>query len=351
MFRASSFRHTLIAFAALVMAAFSLSPSTQVHATRASVPSFSNVFVIIGENTELTQINRHSMPYLTQTFRPEAAWLTNYWAITHFSTADYIAMTSGQYTPCEQFDYPPARCHQDVPNLFNQLTDAGISWTAWNESMAEPCALVNNGSSKTLNSYAVKHNPAVYYDGVEGVGGVWDADRKSQLCLHSVVSTGDADAPNDTSDLDAALASGDVARFNYIVPNMCEDAHDQCPGSRGNPINQFDAFLAREIPKILASPAFGSDGVLIVTFDEGTSTTGGSPSNTSTPCTAWVTCPHPFNGGGNIAFLVISPLADVGVSHERADLYSMLRTIEDGFGIADHIGAAADARAIDEIWT
>jgi hypothetical protein len=350
MLRASSFRHTLIAFAALVMAAISLSPTTQVHATSVSVPSFSNVFVIIGENTELIQINRHSMPYLTQTFRPGAAWLTNYWAITHFSTADYIAMTSGQYTPCEQFDYPPARCHQDVPNLFNQLTDAGISWTAWNESMAEPCALVNNGSSKTLNAYAVKHNPAVYYDGVEGVGGVWDANNKSQLCLNSVLSTGDADAPNDTSDLDAALASGDVARFNYIVPNMCEDGHDTCPPNPPSATGQFDAFLAREVPKILSSPEFDASSVLIVTYDEGASTGGGGGSNEGTPCKPWETCPNAFHGGGNVAFAVRGDLVSPGTYGSFASHYSLLRTLEEGFGLSTFVGAANDAEPITEIW-
>ncbi len=165
----------------------------------ASVPRFSHVFVIIGENTELIQVNKNSMPYFTQTFKPDSAWLTNYWAISHFSTSNYVAMTSGQYTPCEQFDYPPARCHQDVPNLFNQLTDAGVPWTAWNESMATPCAVVNNGESKTLNSYRVKHNPAVYYDGVQGINGVWDAEHPSQLCLDHVLGTGDPEAPNDMS--------------------------------------------------------------------------------------------------------------------------------------------------------
>jgi hypothetical protein len=314
------------------------------------VPRFGNVFVVVGENTELVQINHNSMPYLVDTLVPQSAFLNKFYAVTHFSTGNYVGMTSGQYTPCEQFDKKPAECHQDIDNIFSQLTEAGASWTAWNESMPEPCYLTNSGTSKTLNSYAVKHNPAVYYDNVEGAGGVWSATDRSDLCMDSVLPTGGT-GPNDTSALDAALASGDVADFNYIVPNMCEDAHDQCPGSRGNPLNQFDDFLAREIPKILASPAFGSDGVLIVTFDEGTSTTGGSPSNTSTPCKAWVTCPHPFNGGGNIAFLVISPLVDVGVSHERADLYSMLRTLEDGFGITDYLGAADDARAIDEIWS
>jgi hypothetical protein len=314
------------------------------------VPTFGHVFVIIGENTELIQINRHSMPYLTGTFKPQAAWLTNYWAISHFSTSNYIAMTSGQYTPCEQFDYPPARCHQDVPNLFNQLADAGISWTAWNESMAEPCSVVNNGSSKTLNHYAVKHNPAVYYDGVEGAGGVWDEENKSQLCLDNVLSTGDPVAPNDTSDLDAALASGDVARFNYIVPNMCEDGHDTCPPNPPSATGQFDAFLAREVPKILDSPAFDQNSLVIVTYDEGSSTAGGGGSNAGTPCQPWETCPNAFHGGGNVALAVWGDLVRPGTYGSFANHYGLLRTLEDGYGISEHVGAADTAGTLGNIW-
>jgi phosphatidylinositol-3-phosphatase len=345
------FRKVVFAVVA-VATSMAAAPATQVQAANGleGVPAFGNVFVIIGENTELIQINRNSMPYLVNELSPQSAALTKFYGVSHFSTAGYVGMTSGQYTPCEQFDKKPAECHQDVDNIFNQLTQAGTSWTEWNESMPEPCSVVNAGTSKTLNHYVVKHNPAVYYDNIEGEGGVWSETNKSDLCLQNVVSTGGT-GPNDTSALDAALESGNVADFNFIVPNMCEDAHDQCPGRPGPPIQQFDDFLAREVPKILDSPAFGDDGVLIVTFDEGTSTTGGSPSNDSTPCKAWVTCPHPFNGGGNIAFLVVSPLADPGAYHERADLYSLLRTLEDGFGITDYLGAADSARAIDEIWS
>jgi hypothetical protein len=313
------------------------------------VPRFGNVFVVIGENEELVQINHKTMPYLVDTLRPRSAFLDRFFGVSHFSTSGYVGMTSGQYTPCEQFDIAPSTCHQDVDNLFHQVTESGASWTEWMESMPEPCYLTNAGSPKELNYYTVKHNPAVYYDNIEGVGGVWSSTDRSDLCLDNVIPTGGT-GPNDTSALDAALASGDVADFNFIVPNMCEDSHDQCPGRPGPPINQFDDFLAREVPKILASPAFGNDGVLIVTFDEGTTTTGGFPSNDSTPCKAWDTCPHPFDGGGNIAFLVISPLADPGVYHTRASLYSLLRTLEDGFGITDYLGAADTARPIDEIW-
>jgi hypothetical protein len=323
--------------------------SVAADASDRAVPQFGTVFVIVGENTELVQINRNSMPYFTQTLKPDAAWLTNYWATTHFSTANYVAMTSGQYTPCEQFDYPPARCHQDVPNLFNQLTDAGISWTAWNESMATPCSLVNNGSSKELNHYAVKHNPAVYYDGVVANGGPWDPEHPSALCTQNVISTGDPVAPNDTSALDAALASGDVSRFNYIVPNMCEDGLDTCPPNPPSALGQFDQFLGREMPKILASPAWDDDSLLIVTFDEGASTRGGGGSNGGTPCKAWETCPNAFHGGGRTAFAAVGGLVSTGSDDSYADHYGFLRTLELGFGLTSFVGAADRATAID-VW-
>jgi hypothetical protein len=74
------------------------------------------------------------------------------------------------------------------------------------------------------------------------------------------------------SPLTPRLPSGNVGRFNYIVPNQCEDAHDNCTG-RGSRLLQFDAFLRRDVPQIEASPAFGSDGLVIVVFDEATAST------------------------------------------------------------------------------
>jgi phosphatidylinositol-3-phosphatase len=347
--RARSLRR-LAAAAASFLVVVPLTAFATADGPAAGVPRFSHVFVIVGENTELVQINRNSMPYLTQTFRPGAAWLTNYWAITHFSTANYVAMTSGQYTPCEQFDYPPARCHQDVPNLFNQLTDAGVSWTAWNESMAEPCSLVNNGSSKTLNAYAVKHDPAVYYDGVVGISGVFDPEHRSQLCLDHVLGTGDPEAPNDMSAFEDALATGDVPAFNYIVPNMCEDGHDTCPPNPPSAIGQFDEFLAREVPQILTSPAFDENSIVIVTYDEGASTRGGGGSNGGTPCRPWDTCPNAFHGGGRVAFAVRGDLVDAGTYAAFGNHYGLLRTLEEGFGLTTFVGAANEADAITEIW-
>ena len=66
---------------------------------------------------------------------------------------------------------------------------------------------------------------------------------------------------------DGALAAGSVARFNMIIPNDCENGHDRC--GTHNAVHQFDDFVAREVPKIEASPAFGADGLIVVVWDEG----------------------------------------------------------------------------------
>jgi phosphatidylinositol-3-phosphatase len=299
------------------------------------VPAFGHVFVIMGENTELGQINAGNSPYLLGTLKPQAAWLTKYFALTHFSEANYVGMMSGQYTACQQFDGSAASCHQNVDNLFQQLDQAGVSWQSWMESMPDACTLVSTGGAKTLNHYGAKHNPAIFFDGIEGAGGTWSATSKSNECLANDIPAGGT-GPNDMTAFDAALARGAVSRFDYVVPNECEDAHDNCQPS-GNPVSQFDSFLAREVPKIMSSPAFGSDGVLIITFDEGTSNRGDGVG-------------HQFAGGGNIAFAVLGPLVEPGVYGGTFDHYSFLRTMEDGFGISTYLGGAASANPVNTIW-
>ena len=73
-------------------------------AGREGIPPLGYVFVIIGENTEVGQINATNSPYIMGTLKPASAWLTNYFALTHFSEANYVGMMSGQFTACQQFD-------------------------------------------------------------------------------------------------------------------------------------------------------------------------------------------------------------------------------------------------------
>ena len=139
------------------------------------------------------------------------------------------------------------------------------------------------------------------------------------------------------SAFDAALGTGNVGRFNLVVPNQCEDAHDNCSPPKGNPLTQFDDFLAREVPKIEASPAYGTDGVIIVVFDEGA---GDNVKNNQ----------DRFGQGGRVVFSVESPLVRPGIYTGVFDHYSFLRTMEDGFRLGGYVGNAASVKPINNIW-
>jgi hypothetical protein len=78
------------------------------------------------------------------------------------------------------------------------------------------------------------------------------------------------------------------------------------------------------VPSILGSPAYRNNGVLFITWDEGGSSAG---------C-----CGDSY--GGQVATLVISPLARNGFQSGVAENhYSLLRTIEDAWRLG-HLGSA-----------
>ena len=64
--------------------------------------------------------------------------------------------------------------------------------------------------------------------------------------------------------LEADLKSADsLPNYVLISPNLCNDTHD-CPMATG------DAWLSRQVPGILESPAFTTQkSLLVITWDEG----------------------------------------------------------------------------------
>jgi hypothetical protein len=140
----------------------------------------------------------------------------------------------------------------------------------------------------------------------------------------------------DLSQLDADLASGNVADFNFIAPDQCHDMHGI--GAVGNPcdfsqvqglIAAGDSFLRDLVGKITSSSSWNGNSVIFITWDE-SDFTGSGPfgfGDTSGCCDA-----NP--GGGHVVTLVISHSdhsarrSDVAYNH-----YSILRTIEDGWGL------------------
>lgn len=335
-------RHAIVAAicgSALVLAA---APGAQAHvarnATADSVPAFGNVFLIIGENTTYSHLKMSNAPYLMGTVRPASAWLSNYYGATHWSQANYVALVTGQFTRCEQQD-AGAACHQNVDNLFHQMDVAGLSWKVWLESGTAKCDTGAGGSCTSntacpLSGFYTTGNPPILFDDIEGPNGVWSATTPSAECLANDIPAGTA--TNGMSVFDSRLASGNVARFNMVIPNGCEDGEANCKPVN-NRLTQFDDFLAREIPKIEASPAFGDDGVIIVTYDEDERAGGLAAKNG-------------LGSGGHVVTAVISPLAVPGTYDTRYYHYSVLRTLEDGFRLSGHLGYANAVAPISTIW-
>lgn len=104
-----------------------------------------------------------------------------------------------------------------------------------------------------------------------------------------------------------------MPKFVWITPNLCHDMHD-CGVAEG------DAFLSKILPPLLS--ALGPTGVMFVTWDE-------ASGSSALGC-----CEKA--AGGRIATIVAGPLVPPGLrSAVSYDLYSILRTIEDAWGLPE----------------
>jgi hypothetical protein len=314
------------------------SPIPAASASAEGVPALGHVFLIIGENTTYSHLTATNAPYLLGTIRPRAAWLTNYYAATHWSQANYVALVTGQFTRCEQQDGGIA-CHQNIDNLYHQLDAAGRTWRVWLEAGTAKCD-TGSGSSCASNTpcpltgFYTTGNPPILFDDIEGPGGVWSPTTPSAECLANDIPAGTP--TSGMSSFNADLATGHVASFNMIIPNGCEDGEANCKPVN-NRYTQFDDFLAREVPKIEASPAFGNNGVIIVTYDEDERAGGLAAKNG-------------LGSGGHVVCAIISRLAAPGSYSQTYYHYSLLRTLEDGYRLPGYLGNANDVMPIANIW-
>jgi len=256
-----------------------------------TVPSFSHVFVIVMENHEYDSvIGNPAAPY-TNGLVTSYGLATNYFAASHPSLPNYLALTAGSTfgiaSDC-------TTCFVSATNIADQVEGSGRSWKAYMEDMPVPCY---RGASS--GNYAMKHDPFMYYD---------DIRNNAARCAAHV-------APFTQFWVD--MSTGVVPAFVWITPNMCNDTHD-CPVGTG------DAWLRSVVPTITGSAAFRNGGVLFITWDEGASSAGCCSGS-------W---------GGHVATLVIAPNAIGGFrSGTPENHYGLLRTIEDGFHLG-HLGAA-----------
>ena len=237
-----------------------------------------HVFVIVMENRSYSQAI--SSGYVAQ-LATQYAVATNYHGVSHPSLPNYLALTSGTTWGIadDGFHALPAG------GLGAQLTNAGINWRAYMESMS-------NGCFHSPYPYALKHNPFAYY---------------GSACPPQVVPF-----TQFASDI-----SGNTPQFAWITPNLCNDGHD-CSSSVA------DAWLARTVPAILNSTAWQDNGMLVITWDEGE------------------------DSANSVLTVIIRPNPVVHRSAKAYDHYSLLATIEDTLGVP-RLGQAAQATPMTDL--
>jgi phospholipase C len=238
----------------------------------------SHVFVIVMENHSYGEVV--NLPYISR-LASQYAVATNYHSVSSPSLPNYLALTSGSTWGITDDGYHPL----PAGGLGEQLTKAGIDWRAYMENM-------DNGCFNSPYPYALKHNPFAYY---------------GTPCPPQVTSLA-----NWTTDM-----AGTVPRFVWITPDMCHDGHD-CSNAVA------DDWLSQMVPLIMDMSAWKDNGLLIITWDEGT------------------------GNDNQVLTMVIRPNSTPRQSNKPYDHYSLLATIEDQFGLA-RLGEAAQATPMNDL--
>ncbi|HEU0039373.1 MAG TPA: alkaline phosphatase family protein, partial [Verrucomicrobiae bacterium] len=217
----------------LAVSLMSLLPTS---ALLAGMPPIQTVFIIVMENHSWAEIKGSTnAPYLNDALLPMASYCEQYFSPPGLlrSEPNYLWLEAGtNFGIIDNND--PAINHQHTTNhLVAQLRAAGISWKTYQEDISGDYVPLTS-----TNLYTPRHNPFVFFDDVTGTNDVNDAYAIAHIRPYS--------------ELAADLAHNAVARYNFLKPNLCNDTHDSCP-PLDNPILQGDAWLASEVPKILAS--------------------------------------------------------------------------------------------------
>lgn len=256
-------------------------PAAQGNAT-GKIPNFDHIVLIVLENKGYDQVIGSSQAPNLNALAQKYVLLSNYFAVSHPSLPNYIALMSGG---TQNITSDCTTCFVNTKNLGDEIMASGKTWKAYEENMPTPCAL---GDTKL---YAQKHNPLIYFDSIR---------LNTTICDNNIVPL---------TQLETDLAANQLPNFSFLMPNLCNSGHD-CA------IDKPDAWVNNMVAKLQASPALGNNSLIIVVFDEAESGNQGT-------C-----CGLGAAAGGQVAAILISPLAKPAFT-DSTDYshYSLLKTI------------------------
>ncbi|HEY7018153.1 MAG TPA: alkaline phosphatase family protein [Gaiellaceae bacterium] len=252
------------------------------------VPPFEHVVVVVFENKARGQVlgNRNAPAF--NAFARRGAVLSAYRGVTHPSLPNYLALVSGS---THGITTDCTSCRVSGPTLADTLEAKGLTWKTYAEGLPRP-----GWTGAASGRYGKKHVPFLYFRSVVS----------KPARLGRVVPL---------AQLSRDLRAQQLPTFSLVVPNLCHDMHD-CPVATG------DAWLRRFLPPLLKLP----ESAVFITFDEGYGRDPGVPA------------------------LALGPLVRPGSTFRPVTShYGLLRTIEDGLGLA-RLGRSARVGPVTGIW-
>ncbi|HEX3492900.1 MAG TPA: alkaline phosphatase family protein [Streptosporangiaceae bacterium] len=281
-------------------------------AAPAAASHYGHIFVIVMENHSYADVIGNPATPNLNALASRYGIATNYFAVTHPSEPNYVALLGGSPSVVNSDNaYYVQQVHG--PSLVSQLDHAHVSWKAYLQSLPHPgyqgiCYPANcNGGPDKDPLYVSKH------DGIQNfTTSLNPADWSRQVPI---------------GQLAADLRSGHVPGFSWVIPDECHDQHGDPPfcidsGATGgkDPQDQRlltvgDQYLGQLVQQI-TSASFWAKGnnAIDVVYDEGDNN---------------------VHGGGQVANVVIT---SHGPRHVKAPAfyshYSLLRTIQDNFGVS-----------------
>lgn len=267
------------------------------------------VFLIVMSNQSWSNIRGNSnAPYINSLIQ-SAAVPSAYFGlpVTRPMEADYFLLEAGTDFGIV-VNAPPSINHQSKPHLVSLLESAGISWKTYQEGIAgNQCPL------QDVDPYSTTSNPFVFFDDTTN-----SLNEGSARCIQHV---------RPFTELATDLSAGSVAQYNFIRPSSCNAMLLCSPGV--DPITQGDQWLSQQLPKILASSAYKSGGAIFIVWDHAD-----------------------FANDGPVGMILLSPFAKTGYTNAvRYTHGSMLRTIQEIFGVLPLLGDASYQPSLEDLFT
>jgi phospholipase C len=254
-----------------------------------TLPRPDHIVIVMEENHAYSDIIGSSNASYISLLARQGAVFTQSYAITHPSQPNYLALFSGSTQGVSSDNCPQTFSGS---NLGSSLLHARLSFIGYSESMPENGYTGCYAPDSLTADYARKHNPWVDFTNVPASSNLTFNNFPTNYNMLPTVS--------------------------FVIPNQYDDMHSAS-------VQQGDSWLQGHLSGY-AQWARAHNSLLIITWDED----DGSASN-------------------QIPTLFIGSMVKPGRYSEQINHYSVLRTIEDMYGLPA-LNESANVGAISDVW-